>query len=164
MEETLKMRISVHDNIADSGMYELKSFTIRIAENPDGVDASCPEQVYDIAKEILSNKDSEKEHFYILLLDGKNKVKCAKHISTGTLTSSLVHPREVFKPAILGGASSIACVHNHPSSDPSPSKQDIQITDRLQEVGDLVGIPIIDHVIISELDDSYRSFQDLDLL
>lgn len=158
------MRISVHDNIDDTGKYEIQSFTIRIAEDPDGVDASAPEKVHEIAREILQTEDQEKEHFYILILDGKNKIKFAKHITTGTLTSSLVHPREVFRPAIMAGGAGVICFHNHPSGSPSPSSQDIEVTDRLQEVGDLVGIPIIDHVIISELDDSYRSFQDLDLL
>lgn len=155
-------RQAVHDSLDDT--YEIQSFTIRVGENPEMKDASAPEQVYEIAREILKTEDQEKEHFYILILDGKNKLKSAKHISTGTLTSSLVHPREVFRPAIMAGGAGIVCFHNHPSGDTSPSKEDIQITDRLEEVGDLVGIPIIDHVIISELEDEFRSFQDLDLI
>lgn len=147
-----------------SGSYEIQTFTIRVNENPEGEDLSAPEKVYNLAREILKREDQDKEHFYILLLDAKNKLKSVKHVSTGTLTSSLVHPREVYRPAIMAGSAGIIAFHNHPSGDPDPSKEDIEITERLEEVGDLIGIDLLDHVIISEQDNSYRSFQDLDLL
>ncbi len=155
---------SVHDNTEESDLYEIKSFTIRISENPEGKDASSPEKARDLAKEILKHEDQEKEHFYILILDGKNRLKCAKHISTGTMTSSLVHPREVFRPALMAGGASLICIHNHPSGDPTPSQEDMEITDRLKEVGELVGIHVVDHVIISQFDNEYRSFDEMGLI
>lgn len=158
------MKRTISESNEEEDVYEVHSFSIRISENPVGKDLSAPEKVNDLAREILKREDQEKEHFYILLLDSKNRLKSVKHISTGTLTSSLVHPREVFRPAILAGSASIVAFHNHPSGDTSPSKEDISITERLQEVGDLVGIEFLDHVIISEKDNSYRSFQDMDLL
>jgi len=89
-----------------------------------------------------------KEHFIAIHLDTKNKIICVDTISVGSLTSSIVHPREVFKSVLLSSAASIAIVHNHPSGTPEPSSDDINITKRLKEAGDFLGIPIIDHIII----------------
>ncbi len=89
-----------------------------------------------------------KEHFIALHLDTKNKIVCVDTVSVGSLTSSIVHPREVFKSVLLSSAASIAIVHNHPSGTPEPSKDDINITKRLKEAGDFLGIPVIDHIII----------------
>ncbi len=89
-----------------------------------------------------------KEHFIAIHLDTKNKIVCVDTISIGSLTSSIVHPREVFKSVLLSSAASIAIVHNHPSGTPEPSKDDINITKRLKEAGDFLGIPVIDHIII----------------
>lgn len=79
-------------------------------------------------------------------------------VSTGSLTASVVHPREVYKIAIQKSAYSIIVLHNHPSGDPSPSKEDIQITERLKKVGELIGIPLLDHIIIG--DGIYRSLKE----
>jgi len=92
--------------------------------------------------------ECEKESFWCLHLDGKNRIKAATKISEGTMTSSLVHPREVYRPAIAEGAASLVFVHNHPSGDPAPSLEDVQITRRLAETGKIVGIKPLDHVII----------------
>ncbi len=89
-----------------------------------------------------------KEHFIAIHLDTKNKIVCVDTISVGSLTSSIVHPREVFKSVLLSSAASIAIIHNHPSGTPEPSKDDINITKRLKEAGDFLGIPVIDHIII----------------
>ena len=89
-----------------------------------------------------------KEHFISIHLDTKNRIICVDTISVGSLTSSIVHPREVFKSVLLSSAASIAIVHNHPSGTPEPSKDDINITKRLKEAGDFLGIPVIDHIII----------------
>ena len=90
----------------------------------------------------------EREVFYVLLLDGKNRVQAEVLVSEGSLTAALVHPREVFAPAIRTAAAALILVHNHPSGDPTPSAEDQAITERLRRVGDLVGIRVLDHVIV----------------
>src|SRR5262245_15905235 len=90
----------------------------------------------------------DRELFYVLLLDGKNRVQAEVRVSEGSLTAALVHPREVFAPAIRDGAAALILVHNHPSGDPTPSAEDVALTERLRQVGDLVGIRILDHVVI----------------
>ncbi len=92
----------------------------------------------------------KKEKFLCTLLDVKNRVFKETIISEGTLTSSLVHPREVFRYAIKEAAASVLFVHNHPSGDPSPSRDDIDITKRLVETGKIIGINVLDHVIIGD--------------
>jgi len=90
----------------------------------------------------------EREVFYVLLLDGKNRVQGEVQVSEGSLTAALVHPREVFAPAIRAAAAALVLVHNHPSGDPTPSAEDCAITQRLRQVGELVGIRVLDHVVI----------------
>jgi DNA repair protein RadC len=90
----------------------------------------------------------DREVFYVLLLDGKNRVRGEVRISEGSLTAALVHPREVFAPAIRDAAAALILVHNHPSGDPTPSAEDAAITHRLRQVGELVGIRILDHVVV----------------
>ena len=101
-------------------------------------------------------EQADREEFLVLLLDGKNKVLGFHVASVGTLTSSLAHPREIFKAAILANAAAIILVHNHPSGDPAPSAEDLSITKRLKEVGELLGIQVLDHIIIG--DGRYVSF------
>lgn len=98
------------------------------------------------------------ETFHAVLLDQRHRVLRTVEVSRGTLTSSLVHPREVFRPAILEAAAAVLFVHNHPSGDPTPSREDLDITRRLREVGDLVGVRVLDHVIIGR--GRYVSFVD----
>lgn len=104
----------------------------------------------------------EKEHFLLLTLDGSSKIIEQRVIHIGTLNQSLVHPREVFRPAILDNAAGIIISHNHPSGTLEASRADIQITQRLKEVSKLVGIELLDHVIISK--EGYYSFSDEGLL
>ncbi len=92
----------------------------------------------------------KKERFLCALLDAKNRVFKETVVSEGTLTSSLVHPREVFRDAIKEAAASVLFVHNHPSGDPNPSRDDIDITKRLVETGKVIGINVIDHIVISD--------------
>ncbi len=106
------------------------------------------EKVANIAREILNNQP--KEQFWIFLLDTKNKIIGMTMISQGTLNSSLVHPREVYQPAILANASAIIAVHNHPSGDTTPSREDLGVTSRLIKAGDILGIKLLDHVIIGD--------------
>lgn len=95
-------------------------------------------------------KDKKKEHFLILCLDTRNNLIKISSISTGTLDTNLVHPREVFKEAIQSLSSSIILVHNHPSGNPEPSEADIDITKRIVETGKVVGIDVLDHIIVTE--------------
>lgn len=107
-------------------------------------------------------RDLKVEQFRVILVDGKHRVMSEHLISQGTLTSSPVHPREVFSTAIRENAAGIVLVHNHPSGDPSPSCDDLEITRRLAEVGDLVGIRVLDHVVVG--DGKYVSLADRGLL
>jgi len=103
-------------------------------------------------------RHEHKECFVVTFLDAKCKMMGYQIISTGSLTASVVHPREVYKIAIQKSAYSIIVLHNHPSGDPSPSKEDIQITERLKKVGELIGIPLLDHIIIG--DGIYKSLKE----
>lgn len=93
--------------------------------------------------------DARQEEFHIITLDTKNQVIDTHQITVGTLDASLVHPREVFRPAIKDAASSIILLHNHPSGDPTPSREDHAVTDRLTESGKLLGIDVLDHIVVA---------------
>ncbi|MCX5991620.1 MAG: DNA repair protein RadC [Chloroflexi bacterium] len=107
-------------------------------------------------------KGKKREHFLTLLLNTRNKVIGVAPVSIGSLDSSIVHPREVFKEAISASAASVIFVHNHPSGDPQPSEDDIKLTRRLVEAGNIVGIEVLDHVIVA--DRSYVSLKDMKLM
>ncbi|MDO8508942.1 MAG: DNA repair protein RadC [Nanoarchaeota archaeon] len=109
---------------------------------------SCAKDVFDYFHERL--KDKKEEHVFILMLDTKNNIIGEQLVSKGILDASLIHPREVFKPAIKNSASKIILVHNHPSGDPNPSQEDLEITKRLMKTGEELGIKVLDHVIIGE--------------
>jgi DNA repair protein RadC len=106
----------------------------------------------------------DREHFVVLLLDRKNRLTGINTVSVGSLTASIVHPREVFKPAILGNAAAVILGHNHPSGDPQPSQEDRVLTARLAEGGKLLGIEVLDHVIIGDGSTAYFSFADAGML
>ena len=89
------------------------------------------------------------EEFWLVTLDTKNQPINRHQITVGTLRNSLVHPREVFRPAIADAASCIIVVHNHPSGDPTPSDQDISVTERLEQAAEIIGIPVIDHIVVA---------------
>lgn len=89
------------------------------------------------------------EEFWIVTLDTKNQPIASHRITVGTLRNSLVHPREVFRPAIADAANCIIAVHNHPSGDPEPSDQDISVTNRLESVAEVIGIPLTDHIVVA---------------
>jgi DNA repair protein RadC len=120
-------------------------------------------KVFSQSKDVFAHfhqrlRDRKKECFFILLLDSKNKAIREERISEGTLSSSLVHPREAFTPAVRDSAASLILVHNHPSGDPTPSREDEEITSRLVEGGQLLGIGVLDHIIVGQ--ESYYSFAD----
>jgi DNA repair protein RadC len=104
----------------------------------------------------------KKEVFMALLLDGKNRVIREVQISEGSLTASIVHPREVFVPVVRESAAAVLFVHNHPSGDPTPSREDLEITTRLREAGELMGVRVLDHIIIGS--GQYVSFVDRGLM
>jgi DNA repair protein RadC len=90
-----------------------------------------------------------REHFLVILLNARHEATAIETVSIGSLNASIVHPREVFKPAVLASAASVVLVHNHPSGDPEPSEEDLTITKRLVEAGELLGISVLDHVIVA---------------
>jgi len=114
-----------------------------------------PEDVVGVVGSTLKGK--KKEHFLALLLDTRNRLIRTSTVSMGSLDSSIVHPREVFKEAISASAASVIFVHNHPSGDPEPSEDDIELTKRLVEVGKLLGILVLDHIIVG--DGNYMSLK-----
>jgi DNA repair protein RadC len=119
-----------------------------------------PQQVSELIREYLQGTD--REHFVVLYLDGNSMVIGINTVSVGTLTESLVHPREVFKGAILAGAASIIVAHNHPSGIAMASTADISVTSKLKEAGRIVGIPVEDHVILG--DEQFFSFRNEGLM
>ena len=110
----------------------------------------CPEDIAQLFLERL--RYEKKEHFKCLLINSRGEILEEHEVSVGDINSSVSHPREVFSPAVRRSAGSVAFVHNHPSGDPSPSQEDIDSTKRLVEVGELLGIPVIDHIIIGDGD------------
>lgn len=120
--------------------------------------ASSPYDVYEIANAVFRLDYQTEEIFGILTLDTKNNVSGAFEVSRGSVNSSIVHPREVFKRAILQNASSIVLVHNHPSGEIEPSHEDILLTNRLVEAGNILGVRILDHIITG--DKRYYSFKE----
>lgn len=107
-------------------------------------------------------RDRRREYFLALLLDGKNRIIAEEQISEGSLNQSIVHPREVFNRAVKESAAAVILIHNHPSGDPTPSREDRDISRRLKEAGELLGIRVLDHIIIG--DGSYLSFVEQGLL
>lgn len=128
----------------------------RVASVSDGDRPSIkgPEDAAVLLMEEMRHLD--REHFCALLLNTKHQVLAKETISIGTLNSSMVHPRELYKVAIKRNAAAVILVHNHPSGDPSPSREDREITRRLQEAGSIIGIEVVDHIIIG--DNKFVSF------
>lgn len=117
-----------------------------------------PDAAYKAITEIAKVQEEAQEVFGILILNTQNKIVAAHEVSRGTLNSSMVHPREVFKPAVLHNAAGIICFHNHPSGNPEPSQDDVDITRRLARAGEIMGIRILDHIIVG--DDCYVSLRE----
>lgn len=140
--------------------YTIKTFTVVLDApgvwNTNFVRSS--EDCWRFTEAIYKDLDADKEHFILLALNNKNRAVGYKVISTGSMTASLVAPREVFTAAMAFRAVGLIFVHNHPSGDPQPSPEDIDITRRLKEVGELMGIKVLDHIIRG--DDRFFSFSD----
>jgi len=116
----------------------------------------------DVLKEVNHIKKKKKENFVVLYLDARNKLIYKETVSIGTLNANLVHPREVFEPAVRNLAAQIVLAHNHPSGDPEPSEEDLEITKRLVEAGKILGIEAIDHIIVAK--NGFISFKKKELL
>ncbi|HBG2856624.1 DNA repair protein RadC [Clostridioides difficile] len=118
---------------------------------------SNPYDAYRLVKNFLV--DSDREKFVVVCLDTKNQPVSIEIVSIGTVNSAMVHPREVFKVAVLSNASKIICFHNHPSGNTNFSKEDEVITKRLQKCGEILGIELVDHIVVG-YDDKYFSFKE----
>lgn len=108
--------------------------------------------------------NDQKEHFVAILCNSRNQAIAIHEVSVGTLSASLVHPREVFRPAILAGAAAIIVSHNHPSGDAAPSPEDKAATKRLKESGQMLGIPLLDHIVMADGNETFFSFRENGLL
>jgi DNA repair protein RadC len=140
--------------------YVTKPFGVELVS--DGPDLGAPlrssEDVFRYARSIYQSLDADKEHFLLIVQNNKNRAVGHKVIATGSLTASLVHPREVYTAVVNSEWRPVIFVHNHPSGDPKPSQEDIELARRLKEIADLFGIRLNDHVILGT--DRYYSFSD----
>jgi len=157
LEKEFKNQVPAMKVIA---MYEIFRRTNKLYKKGYKPKINTAQDVFNYFVDELQNK--KKEQFYALFLDTKNKIIGEELISVGTLNTSLMHPREVFNPAIKASANSLVLVHNHPSGDVKPSKEDIEITKKLETAGSLLGISVVDHVIVGK--NSYMSLKDQDLI
>jgi DNA repair protein RadC len=123
---------------------------------------TAPQQAAEAFTQIIG--DVDREYFVTLFLDGKNRITGLHIVSQGSLNQSIVHPRETFKAAILANAAAVILAHNHPSGDIPPSREDREITRRLKEAGELLGIKVLDHVIVATDSGNYTSFTESGLL
>jgi len=124
-----------------------------------------PQELFEILQKVLlaeNRIDQDKEHFWSIGVDTRNRIKYIELVSLGTLNSSLVHPREMFRLAVIKGVASVILAHNHPSGDVEPSGTDLEVTNRLVKAGEILGIGVLDHIIISK--DTYYSFADNNLI
>ena len=138
---------------------------MRIKDKTKTKKMRCSEDVVEIIKAVLQAEnevDQEKEHFWVMGLNSKNTIKYIELVSLGSLTTAIVHPRETYRLACMKAVASIVAVHNHPSGDPAPSQDDIELTKRLKNAGDILGIKMLDHIIIGEPD--HFSFVDQKIL
>ena len=138
--------------------------TLKVNEDVDeyfakGQRYTAPTQVYEAFKFLMQET---KEMFITLHLNGKNSIICIDLVSVGSLNQSIVHPREVFKTALLSNAASVLLIHQHPTGDSTPSREDIEITKRLREAGELLGIKVLDHIILlRQLNMSFIKYPDI---
>jgi DNA repair protein RadC len=131
-----------------------------VATEMDSV--STPDDVAKLVRDMFGFDHLDREQFVAIALNTKNRIVGAWVVSVGSLNASIVHPRELFKPAVMLSAASMVIAHNHPSGDPTPSGADIQLTRRIAKGGDVLGIELLDHVVVG--DDSIASLRDLGLM
>lgn len=128
---------------------------VNFAAGPEKVKIHGPKDVFEhLRKDVYG---LEKEHLYLLILDSRNYLISKELISIGTVNETLIHPREIYREAIYKNATSVILAHNHPSGDTAPSEDDIRVTGKIAEIGRLLSIPLIDHIVLSN--DSYTSLK-----
>ena len=132
----------------------LEDFTVYVAElkrrkyrGKHAPEVSTPQDAFTFLKPRV--QDWNREHFLAVLLDARNRIIGIETVSIGSLTASIVHPREVFRPALIASAASVVLGHNHPSGDPEPSPEDLAVTKRLADAGNLLGIEVLDHIVFT---------------
>ncbi len=135
-----------------------RRLSTRAAQKTEKIDG--PEDAAHYAMPAL--RYAQKEHFLVMLLDVRNRVLAMPTVSIGGLTSSVAHPREIFREAIQYSAASMILLHNHPSGDPTPSREDIQITKQMIKAGEIMGIPVLDHIILAN--DDFLSLKEANCL
>ena len=150
-------------------MYQYKITFLKSKISEEEVNFRCSQDVAEnsFIHSLFTENDNDREKLYVIILNIKNKVIGYSLVSMGSLTASIVHPREVLKPAILASAASIIIIHNHPSGDPEPSLDDIEITKRISKSCAIMGINLLDHIILGfEADEfkGYYSFKQKDLI
>jgi DNA repair protein RadC len=147
--------------------YRLKLATwtvVRESGQPSPRKLDGPSAVAELARDLLHSADDDREHFWCVVLNAKNHYLLHTEVSVGTQSASLVHPREVLGPALREGAASIICIHNHPSGDPTPSREDIRLTRQLADAARLLDVCLHDHVIIGNDTEAWVSFAERGLL
>jgi DNA repair protein RadC len=147
--------------------YHLKLATwsvVREPGQPSPRNLDSPSAVAELTRDFVRSRDDGREHFWCVLLDAKLRYLLHTEVSVGTLTASLVHPREIFGPAVREGAASVVLAHNHPSGDPTPSREDLRLTRQLFDAGKLLDVPVHDHVIVGNGTDMWVSLAERGLL
>lgn len=139
-------------------IYEVVRIKQEVREIENVKIVRSPDDVAELGFELIGEED--REVFLVMCLNTKNHVIAVHKNTVGTLDASLVNPREVFKTAILNNAQSIIVVHNHPSTVPSPSPQDVEVTERLQRAGEILGIELLDHVIVTPIPNKWVSLKE----
>lgn len=141
-------------------MYQYKITLQKSKISEEEVNFRCSQDVAEnsFIHSLFTENDNDKEKLYVIILNIKNKVIGYSLVSMGSLTASIVHPREVLKPAILASAASIIIIHNHPSGDPEPSLDDIEITKRISKSCAIMGINLLDHIILGFEADEFKGY------
>ena len=146
------------------GAVEIRATIMKVMEPATDAYGRTPEDIVNFCADM---RDASQEMLVVILLNTRNRIIDRVMVSLGIQDSSLVHPREVFRPAILKSAASVVLVHNHPSGDPTPSAEDIRVTRQLVQAGAIVGIQVLDHIIIGRpegVSKGYLSFRESGLV
>lgn len=148
---------AIPQTVSSINIYKLKMIKEESVEYGNAT-VKSPTDIIRLAHDVMGLHEAAEENFVIVCLNTKNKISGVHTVSIGSLNASIVHPREVFKAAMLNNSSGILLVHNHPSGDPEPSREDIETTNRLVNAGNILGIKVLDHVIIG--DNRYKSLKE----
>jgi DNA repair protein RadC len=128
--------------------YTVTTFKVRLEVSDLGDRTAASDDVVRVARPIFAELDADKKHFVLLALNNKNRINGYKVISMGTLTASLIRPGDVYRAALHLASAAVVFVHNHPSGDPAPSQEDVEITRRLKECGEMLAVRVLDHIYL----------------